>query len=242
MPSTSETGHAKNVANFQDLIAFVVGFGTAYNPSKAALKLTNLQARLLTEQNNLAAVITKNTEYNNVVNERIIEYADLRQLCTRVVGALAVTDASKEKIADAKGFNKKIQSQKKKIEIPQADANTPAPKTISTSQQSYDQLVQHFNGLISVAQTEATYLPNENELKLTTLLAKSNALLAKNGLVATKYTEVSNARISRDKGLYNEKTGLVVLAAEVKEYVKSVFGYNSPQYKQVSKIKFTTVR
>jgi len=37
MASTSETGHAKNVANFEDLISFCTGYGTAYNPSKAAI-------------------------------------------------------------------------------------------------------------------------------------------------------------------------------------------------------------
>ena len=31
MASTSETGHAKNVANFQDLIEFVTGYGATYN-------------------------------------------------------------------------------------------------------------------------------------------------------------------------------------------------------------------
>lgn len=40
MTSTSETGHAKNVANFDDLVSFVTGYGTAYNPSKASIKLT----------------------------------------------------------------------------------------------------------------------------------------------------------------------------------------------------------
>lgn len=242
MPSTSETGHAKNVANFQDLIAFVIGYGATYNPSKAALKLTALQAKLLAEQTGIATVITKNTEYNNAVNERIIEFSGLRQLSTRVVGAISVTDATDERIADAKGFNKKIQGQRKKIDTPPTETTVPAPKSISTSQQSYDQLVQHFNGLISVAQTETTYAPNENDLKLTALQAKSTTLLAKNNAVATKYTEVSNARIARDKGLYNEKTGLTTIAAEVKEYVKSLYGYNSPEYKQVSKIKFTTVK
>lgn len=34
MASTSEVGHAKNVANFQDLIAFVDGYGATYNPTK----------------------------------------------------------------------------------------------------------------------------------------------------------------------------------------------------------------
>lgn len=31
MTSTSEKGHAKNVANFQSLIEFVTGYGTTYN-------------------------------------------------------------------------------------------------------------------------------------------------------------------------------------------------------------------
>ena len=42
MASTSETGHAKNVANFQDLIEFVTGYGATYNPSKNSLKLPQL--------------------------------------------------------------------------------------------------------------------------------------------------------------------------------------------------------
>ena len=44
MASTSETGHAKNVANFQDLIEFVTGYGATYNPSKNSLKLPQLIA------------------------------------------------------------------------------------------------------------------------------------------------------------------------------------------------------
>ncbi len=42
MPSTSETGHAKNVANFETLISFCTGYGTTYNPSRDALKVANL--------------------------------------------------------------------------------------------------------------------------------------------------------------------------------------------------------
>jgi hypothetical protein len=44
MATTSETGHAKNVANFDELISFVTAYGTTYNPSKASIKLTALQA------------------------------------------------------------------------------------------------------------------------------------------------------------------------------------------------------
>ncbi|PIX14288.1 MAG: hypothetical protein COZ74_03345, partial [Flavobacteriaceae bacterium CG_4_8_14_3_um_filter_31_8] len=64
MASTSETGHAKNVTNFQDLIEFVTGYGATYNPSKNSLKLPQLTALKATAETSLAAVITQNTNYN----------------------------------------------------------------------------------------------------------------------------------------------------------------------------------
>jgi len=36
MASTSETGHTKNVANFQNLIEFVTGYGALTTPQKTA--------------------------------------------------------------------------------------------------------------------------------------------------------------------------------------------------------------
>ena len=71
MASTSEVGHAKNVANFQDLIEFVTGYGESYNPSKNSLKLPQLIALKASAVSNLADVITKKTNYNKKVNERI---------------------------------------------------------------------------------------------------------------------------------------------------------------------------
>ena len=44
--------------------------------------------------------------------------------------------------------------------------------------------------------------------------------------------------IERNQSLYNPLTGLVQTAKEVKQYVKSVFGTTSPQYKQVSGLEF----
>lgn len=57
MTSTSETGHAKNVANFQDLIEFVTAYGADYNPSKESLELPQLIALKTTAENILADVI-----------------------------------------------------------------------------------------------------------------------------------------------------------------------------------------
>jgi len=44
MASTSETGHAKNIANFQDLISFCQGYDSVSNPTKNSLKILELQS------------------------------------------------------------------------------------------------------------------------------------------------------------------------------------------------------
>jgi hypothetical protein len=158
------------------------------------------------------------------------------------VNALQTTDATPEKIADAKGFNKKIQGQRSTKVAKPVDPSTPAPTTISSSHQSYDQLIQHFAGLISVLQSEPSYAPNENDLKITTLTAKQADMTAKNTALATAFTAISNSRIARDKVLYKDLTGLVPIATDVKKYIKSVFGASSAEYAQVKGIEFKKVK
>tara|TARA_R110000823_G_scaffold159218_4_gene290353 strand:- start:79369 stop:80100 length:732 start_codon:yes stop_codon:yes gene_type:complete len=238
MASNSEVGHAKNVANFQDLIAFVEGYGPSYNPSKTSLTAEQLTALHSRANSSLQTVINLNTAYSDAVNSRVEAFANLRPLSTRLINALEATDASQEKIDDAKGFNRKIQGQRASTEEEPLDPNQPAPKRISTSQQSYDQLIQHFEGLISVLASEASYTPNETELQITTLQAKAQDLRDKNNQVATAYTAVSNARLERNRILYQENTGLVDTALDVKKYVKSLFGASSPEYNQIKGIKF----
>ena len=118
------------------------------------------------------------------------------------------------------------------------DPKTEAPSTISSSQQSYDQLIQHLAGLNSVLLSEPTYAPNENDLKTATVTAKINTLTTKNNEVSTAYTTISNSRIRRDKTIYGKDTGIVDVASEVKKYVKSLFGATSPEYAQISGIEF----
>ena len=242
MASTSEVGHAKNVANFQDLIEFVIGYGATYNPSKNSLKLPQLIALKDNAQLKLNDVITKNTIYNNKVNERMVAFGNLKSFSTRLVNALQTTDATNETINNAKTFNRKMQGKKASTTQASTDPNAPAPATISTSQQSYDQLIQHLAGLKSVLETEPSYTPNEIELQIATIDSKIADLSAKNTAVATAYTNISNSRISRNETLYTSENGIYETASEVKKYIKSVFGASSPQYNQVSGIKFSKPR
>ena len=242
MPSTSETGHAKNVTHFEQLISFCTGYGGNYNPSKATLIISNLTNIHLTAQSELQNVINTTVDYNNFVNTRAITFDPIRKLSTRLVNAFSVTDATDEMIKDAKTINRKIQGKRAKEITTPVDPNTPAPNTISTSQQSYDQLIEHFAKLVALLKSEPSYAPNESDLRIVALEALLDQLRADNTNVMNAYTTVSNARISRDLTLYQVKTGLVPTALDVKGYIKSIYGATSDQYKQVSKLAFKIIK
>ncbi len=246
MASTSETGHAKNVANFETLISFCAGYGANYNPSKANLKVPALQTQLASCKANIASVTSTSVAFNNAVNARMIAFDGLKKLSTRLINSLEVSGATSQTIKDAKTVNAKVQGSK----LTKADAGiTPVDpnaivvetdKSISASQQSYTSLIEHFSKMITILSTEPTYVPNENPLKIATLNTQLTNLKNTNTAVINAYTTVSNSRISRDQSLYNSTNGLCETAKEVKMYVKSVFGATSQQYKQVSGIEFKT--
>lgn len=245
MSSTSETGHIKNVANFESIILFCSSYGTRYNPSKESLKIVNTQSLLGNAHATLADVNAMETAFNNATNSRMDAFKPLRTLATKIVNALDATDATPQTVANARTINKKMQGQRAEAKVkPVAakdGAEVPASKTISVSQQSFDLQVSHLDSLVALLQAEPLYLPNETALQTPAVQAQLVALKACNKAVTVANANYGNARIARDKILYNPKTGLVDVAFDVKKYIISVYGASSPEYKQVEGLLFKTL-
>ena len=243
MATTSETGHAKNVANFDELISFITGYGATYNPSKAGIKLTALQTIATNAKNAIGAVNSALPAYSNAVSAREAAFEPLSKLITRVSNAIKATDTTEQVDESAKTLVRKLQGTRatpKKTEEEKAAAKTEGKeiKEISSSQMSYDNRLDNFDKLIKLLASVTLYAPNEAELKVTALTTFYNDLKAKNAAVVAAITPLSNARISRNDILYKPNIGLVDLALDTKTYIKSLFGATSPQYKQVSKLEF----
>src|SRR3990170_5829969 len=98
----SETGHAKNVANFEDLISFCTGYGVTYNPSKASIKLPALNTQFTSAKNSLTTINTLLPPSTNAINGRDIVFSPLSKLITKIVNAVASSNVSKQVIADVK--------------------------------------------------------------------------------------------------------------------------------------------
>ena len=240
MTSISEVGHAKNVANFEDLIAYCTAYGSTYNPSKISLQLLSLNDLHTTAQTEISNVITSKNTFDTATGDRQLTFEPLKPLATKIFNYLSVTDASVQIIADAKTINNKLQGKRTgtTAENPPTEGEN-QKKTVAVSRQSYDMLTENFSALIDLVSSVPSYTPNETELTTASLTAYLGELQTANTNVINAEVAYSNARISRNSVLYSENTGLVDIASDVKKYVKAIFGATSPQYKQISGIKFT---
>ncbi len=238
MASTSETGHAKNLGNFNTLIAAAEGMNTAYVPSNTTLKIANLRTQEAAAKALNIEVKDAKTNWATAVNSREAEFEDLKPLATRVVNAFeAALPNNQAAIADLRALNRKLQGSKKKK--PAAD---PTPESISTSQQSYDQQADHFRDLISFLKAHPAYAPNEEKLRVGHLEEMLTRMEEIGQAVAPTETAYKNALTARNKAFYEPVTGLVDTAKAVKKYVKSVYNATAPEYKVFSKIPFRNVK
>ena len=239
MSSTSEKGLAKMLGNFNSLISACIGYEGKYVPSRKALQVPPLQALHLSAKGQLTLVHTAAVADTKAVNERQLIFEPLKNRAKQVVYSLASSGADAKIVEDAKTINRKIQGTRlpkpKKTVDPQAGVD---PKTISTSQQSFDSVLDNFGKLVTLVAGEPLYKPNETELALTGLNTYITAMDAANQAVIDTTTAASNARISRNNVLFAEPDGLVPIANAVKTYLRSIYKVSSPEYKQVSKLQF----
>lgn len=251
MSNYIESGHAKNTANFEHLIALLQTYGSNYNPSTASLALVNLSATLALSKTDLTAVKDKYNDWKNATNNREIAFEPLRSLSTRLFNTLLSCGVTEQTANDYKTINRKMQGRHSKLTkadsgkiINSEDANGATgeiKKTVSTSQRSFDNQIEHFDKIIKLLASESLFTTNENDLQVSTLQTRLTNLQILNLTAFNSYALLSNARITGNKTLYDEPNGLIYLARGIKAYIKGKFGADSPEYAQVSSIKFVRV-
>lgn len=243
MSSTQESGHGKNVAAFEQLVSFCKGYGTSYNPAKDSLKISNLETVFKNATTLFAKVVTTKQALNNAINSRATTFDSVKALLTRISSGLQAFGVSELTLADVKGIMRKMRGERAGSSAKKAAVTKDgeAIRTISAAQTGYDSQVEHMSRLVELLGKEAAYKPNEADLKVSALEGLLAKMKGANSTVAGAYTDYRNALAARDAFLYNDLTGLVQLSKQVKLYVKSVYGAQSAQYKQVSGLAFKEV-
>jgi hypothetical protein len=247
MAQTYESGHAKNVANMVDLLSFIDGYGTSYDPVRDALKRQSMDVLCKSAKDAISAVNAALPVYSKAVAAREAAFVPINQLVTRVMNFLKSIASTDHIYENALTFARKIQGRRAvaKRSEEQIKADVAAGKEVtekSSSQMSYDNRLDNLDKFIQLLINIKEYAPNESDLKVGALSVRYADLVNKNLAVISAATPLSNARIARDTILYKDDTGLVDIALDAKAYIKAAFGASSPQFKQVSKLSFRKVR
>lgn len=255
MSTFFETGHAKNAANLLKFNQLVVTFGTNYNPSNNAIKQTALTTLYTNANAKISAVNSSFTNWKNATNARELAFDPLSKLATQILGNLQSLGLPQQTIDDFESLVKKFRSNGSKLtkadagvadmtpveKLPGEPVETIETKTNSTSQQSFDSKLQHFEKILLILQSITSYNPNEVAYKVATIQTQLTSLIALNNAANTSYANVKSTRIDRNTFFYAKTTGLLDIVKNAKAYIKSVYGATSPQYKAATDIKFVRV-
>ncbi|MDX9847368.1 MAG: hypothetical protein RBT74_10340 [Tenuifilaceae bacterium] len=245
MASTSETGHARLVANFERLTAIVSSFGADYAPTRNSIKLPALNAKLSSAKDAVATVNSIEATYKHALADRVAAFKGLSQLITRVNNAVKASDTPPQIYQNTLTYIRKLQGRRasRKLsdeEVKTLEAQGETVTQISASQMSFVMRLDNLHKLIQMLSAIPTYAPNEEELKVSSLMDMYNQLRTANTNVINATIPLRTARDTRNILLFHPSTGLVRTSTQVKTYIKSLYGPSSPQYKSISKLLFVS--
>lgn len=249
MTSSSETGHAKNVANLFKYNQFLVGLGAKYNPGLPELSVSSMQALYTDAQGKVDSLKTVMDVWKTETNEREIAFSKLSGFCVRLLGILRSTTASQQMIDDLSALVGKQRSSGRRVVPPKPDATAgmgaeaePEPEvTRSTSQLSFDQRIDNYSKVVVMLKSFAGYAPAEQELSILSLEKLHTDLVTLNQRASKADVELRNARGERNDVLYGKGTGMVDRVKRSKAYVLGVFGKSSREYKDAISYKFVNL-
>lgn len=243
MTNTVETGHAKNVTNFDKLILFIESMGQAYNPAKESLSMTSVKRLAQNAHMVITTVNVAEASHISAIDERVLAFNPLQSHITRIKNALKASASTSKIDESVETIFRKLQGRRHSVrlteeELAKLEAEGKKVKQNSNYQLSYTTILENFDKLLTMLEAIPEYTPNEEDLKLDALHALQASLTSKQTTLEINKLQHEKECINRDVILYSSITGLVDIAADIKSYVKSVYGATSPLYKQISDIPF----
>lgn len=85
MQNLKETGHAKNMVNLEKIIYCCKTYGTAYNPGKHSIGISQLESALTESYTIYNKMLVEKSNNRNLITQRMNEFASIRPLKANVI-------------------------------------------------------------------------------------------------------------------------------------------------------------
>ena len=237
MASTSETGYAKQLAEFEDFTNLLSALGELYAPPKPELQLANLQGQLNAGKAAMREISVAAPPYSAAVDKQNLAFKFLKDRITRSLTYYKVVILDPAEIDTAKNLADKIRGVPGKAKTAATDDAT-ASKRISQSQQSYDSQIENLKQYIDVLTASGVYSNPGNGISIDDLNQMLSEMEATNAVVAEAKIPLDVARKKRDVIFYEPVTGIADLALNAKRYVKATVPKSNPHYNELTSIVF----
>lgn len=234
----SQTGHDMNLANLRTLIMHCTYLGTGYNPANTDLALTAVNTMAADCQTALNDLRNALPVLKDEMGARVVEFKDLMPTLTRVVAAHAASSKNEALKDQVKALVRDMRGKRVK-NLPKTPNGEPTEAQTSAVNVGYENRAADFTSVLSALNTDAEYKTNQPNLTKAALAARLTRLQDANAGVRNAQMPVNNARATRAERFYTGEKNLVDTALLMKQELKSTYGTKSPQYKQVSGLKFT---
>jgi hypothetical protein len=96
----------------------------------------------------------------------------------------------------------------------------------------------NFQKYVALLANTPQYAPNEPEIQVATLTTLLNNMETANDTIGTIIAPLANARIDRNKNLYDEVSSVWVVLKACKDYISGKYQATSPQAKYVNSLKY----
>lgn len=239
--STSEKGHAKNLANANLINSYITLLGAAYQPSNSEIKLANLQTiytNAYARQQDINAALPP---YTLAVTDREAIFAPLNKKITKLRKVYKATQGvTPAQLEDFMTIARRIKGVRKTA----VSAPVPPETTqtqYSVSQMSYDQRTNNFAQMVEFLLSTPNYTPNETEYKIATFQDEKDQMLLSTQRVADTYIPLNMARGARNSAMYTGQNNLVETFNKSKDYLLSILETGSSLYKAISKISLSKI-
>lgn len=207
-----------------------------WNPSNPLLKLPAMEAQLAEGYAVAADVPARLAPQKILINNRQETYGKIRPFLRSSRRYLKSCGASEAEIADAGSY---INNLIGKRAVPKAKDNPDTPanealRTHSVSQMSFDSQYGNLVGYRAFLGNIPEYKPNEDPIKLTALDDLLMECDASNAAVSSGFVPLSGAWNLRDAKLYTDENSIYEVFRIAKDYYKSLYATNSPQYRTIT--------
>jgi hypothetical protein len=240
--SKSNGSFAVNLGCFQTLATALKGFGNIYAPAAASITVVEVDKRVLAAQKAATDFNVKHAAWRKAIDDRKTAYKPLRKYCTRMLRAFKALVKDAEAVETLVASKKKLDGtrigKKTDTDVPSLGNDVQQPGGGTIAQTGFQDLANTFEQMMELAALHQSYVPNETDLQISGMQKLLADLRAANLKATEALNDLTLARHKRNEIHFFAPDSIWRTGRDAKDYVISLFGIESPEYKQIRGLRF----